>query len=193
MNQWCILRCAGRSTLKLAERLDAAGIPAWTPIETIKRRPPRSKVWERKLAPVLPTFVFAAADRLSQLIRLADDYSTRQRPPFIGDELGQTTPDFSVFRHHDRFPLVDDRELSALRAAERKGTPIDTLPRFNTGDRVTTDNESFQGLTGIVEKKRGKFILVAFPGFAMPVTISPLNLAGEHVSNIAEPAGRQAT
>lgn len=179
MNQWCILRCKGGNTLKLAASLVLGGIPAWTPIETIKRRPPRSKTWERKDAPVLPTFVFADAMRLPDLIRLSESWISPH-------------PDFSVFRHYDRFPLIDDRELSALRHAERKGTPIDRLPQFNTGDRVKLEDGGFAGLTGIIERADGKFALVAFPGFAIPVKIGTLHLALETGNNPATPAGMQA-
>lgn len=153
--RWCVLRTAAQRTLPLARWLGAAGFGAWTPIMQVKRRTRRgSKAVEKRDAPMMPTFVFAPADRLRDLLRLTTDPIS-------------THPPFSVFRYIDRYPLISDGEMALLRKSEadadlafRKTEPN----RFAAGANVQVPDGPLAGLSGVVEKPDGKFALVAFGG-----------------------------
>lgn len=145
---WCILRCAGASTLRLADSLSATGFQAWTPTETNRHRVHGGRRLKQTV-PVMPTYAFARADRLPELLALS------QAPV-------SAHPDFSVFRHCDRIPVIADATLDPLRVAERKRQPVDKLMRFGQGDVVRCGEAGFQGLSGVVQTVRGKKALVAF-------------------------------
>lgn len=163
-NCWCILRTRGSSTLRLARSLDLAGYEVWTPTEIQDRRKRHSSAKSEIIVAVMPTYVFASAERLADLLMEADS-----------DAMGH--PAFSVFKHHDRIPLIDDRQLNGLRAIERKAAAKHQPVRFETEEAVRTPEGPFQGLTGqVVETTRGEFTLVAFPGFNIPVKFASWKL-----------------
>jgi hypothetical protein len=116
--RWCILRTAGTRTLALARALSAVGIEAWTPKRTFKRPKPGKvrdaygkRVTVEVDAPILPTFVFALEASLPRLQALSNDPAS-------------TLPAFSIFRHGGRFPLVSDRDVAGLRAAEEEANEM---------------------------------------------------------------------
>lgn len=111
MNRWCILRTSGGQTLPLARSLSAAGFDAWTPARTVRKTvraktPTGARQFEVEL-PILPTFVFA---RERDLAVLADAAVQSVSPH----------PNFSVFRHGGRIPLVSDGDVAGLRAEEQR-------------------------------------------------------------------------
>lgn len=165
MTDWCILRTAGSSTLRLQQSLAMAGFETWTPIELQVKRERRSGERIERMVAVMPSYVFAHADRLPDLV-------------FIASAPLNPHPAFSVFRHLDRFPLVADRELSELRAIERKAAARSSRVKFDRGRNVRTSVEAFQGLTGqVVETSRGQYTLVAFPGFGIPIKFASWQLS----------------
>jgi hypothetical protein len=85
-----------------------------------------------------------------------------------------------VFRHLDIYPRVADRALDALRLAEQRGRPRAEARTFHAGERVTFADAGFEGLLGSVRGQRGRFILVDFPGFNIPVKIAAHNLLPAH-------------
>lgn len=162
--KWCILRTKGSNTLRLASSLILEGIPAWTPVEVQLRKKHSDRPAAEVMVCVMPTYVFAAAERLTDLFRM-------------GASPVAITPSFSVLRHHDRVPLVADRDLTALRAIERKAAAKHQPVRFDKDDSVRATDGPFQGLTGqVIEDTKGKFTLVAFPGFNIPVEFSSWKL-----------------
>lgn len=161
---WCILRTRGSSTLRLARSLDAAGYEVWTPTEIQDRRKRHSSTKSEMIVAVMPTYVFASADRLSDLLMEADSDITGH-------------PSFSVFKYHDRFPLIGDSELNSLRAIERKAAAKHKPVVFENHTNVRTPEGPFQGLTGrVIETTRGEFTLVAFPGFNIPIKFASWKL-----------------
>lgn len=161
LGSWCILRCKGGNTIRLARSLELAGIEAWTPVE-IQQRKKGAKA-EVAVA-VLPTYVFAKSNRLLDLIAEAE------APVSIH-------PPFSVFRYNERFPLIADAQLTALRTIERKAAASGKPVVFPRGEEVRVPDGPFQGLTGqVVEDSRGHFTLVAFPGFNIPVEFASWRL-----------------
>jgi hypothetical protein len=142
---WIILRTAGRSTLPLAATLAVDGFDVWTPAVTLG--PPRKRVE----APIVPTYVFAKARHLWTLVSLSEDPTHRHEG-------------FSVFRHYDRYPLIEDRELEPLRYEERKGAPPECRRVFLPGEEVRVACGPGTGKKGIVEYARGKFAMVDFGG-----------------------------
>ena len=162
--RWCILRTSNQNTLPLAKSLAASGFTVWTPIEERTVRVPRANVKRRVSFPLMPSYVFALADRLPDLFALANDPTRQHRQ-------------FRVFQRQDRVPLIDDRDLTALRIEERKAKPKDGKPKFDAGEIVRIDgDDGFAGLTGTVESTRGEFVSVRLPGFHMVIKIKSFYL-----------------
>lgn len=167
---WFILRMAGPRTLAVADSLKDAGFDAWTPIGASSRRKSRKPGVEAKPVPVMPTYVFARDHHLHDMLALA----VQPVSPH---------PAFSVFRWDGRVPLIADRSLDYLRRGEarylrrvREGQPVKA---FAQGDEVSLTEGGFAGLSGIVETSKGKFTLVCFPGFSMPIKVATMLLVGE--------------
>src|SRR5688500_10204211 len=76
---WVILRCSGGSTLKLANSLTEAGYESWSPVETVNRRSREGSKPEPVRLPLMPSYVFAAADRQQELIELSRSPSLNYR------------------------------------------------------------------------------------------------------------------
>jgi hypothetical protein len=163
---WCILRTGGSRTLRLADALAESGYEVWTPREIIRKRLPRRKAKAEHTAPIMPTFVFAQARHLPDLAALSQSW----RNPH---------GDFSVQRYNDRYPLIADHELRPLRMAERKALPLEQVHTFDAGERVLLSEGGFSGMSGIVQTSDGRFTMVCFPGFAIPIKISTLLLLEE--------------
>lgn len=153
-DRWCILRTTGGRTIQLARSLNEAGIEAWTPVHTINRRRPRSKITVEQEQPIAPTFVFAKACHLRELARV------RVLPV-------SPHPPFSVFSHGGRVPLIADVEITGLHAAEdfamRKVMKTKRRP-FAIGQAVAMVSGSFAGMTGVIEESHGRFAVVSFGG-----------------------------
>ncbi len=164
--QWCILRMAAGRTLSVAKSLTREGFEVWTPIEVRQHRRARSRERVEKEIALMPTYVFAPAERLRDLVSI----SMLQFSPH---------PDFTVFRYQDRFPVIADEALRPLRIAERKGTPLDKVKRFTQGERVKLMERGFEGLAGIVEIDNGKFSMVCFPGFSIPIKVASMHLLSD--------------
>ena len=109
----------------------------WTPAREIRKVVRRGTRAEKRLQidmPILPTFVFARETDLSALADIATQPSstdpaaavTRENDwvPHIGDceralpSIG-LYPQFSIFRHGGRIPLISDREVAGLQEEER--------------------------------------------------------------------------
>lgn len=150
MTDWAILRTSGRHTLPLAESLNHGGFEAWTPAVQIRKRSAKAKDRIEIPAPLLPTYVFAKAGNLGELIDLAN----AER---------KAHPDFSVFRYFDRIPLIADPDLDALRHSEaRRVKRTKERREFNPGDEVCVTDGPWVGLSGIVEHPQGRYAMVLF-------------------------------
>ena len=150
---WCVLRTTATSTLPLAKSLSSVGYDVWTPVHVLQRRMPRTKAKVRNEVAMMPTYVFARAEHLPDLVELAVLPVKDHR-------------DFRVFRHLNRFPLIADASLAPLRTEERKLQVVEkTKPGFVSGDRVRLTEGGFAGMSGTVESVQGKFASVLFPGY----------------------------
>lgn len=163
--RWCILRTAGPRTLPLARSLAEAGFDVWTPrgwtqpakrasARPANRRTAAALAGEPVAVPIMPTFIFARADRLADLVRASRDAASEHGA-------------FSIFRYQGRYPLVSEADLSDLRAAEQKADIARRRKRTRRlvmGQRVTFDRGAFAGIEGVVEDQAGKFAIVAFAG-----------------------------
>lgn len=151
--RWCILRTSGPSTLRLATSLQAAGFEAWTPVERLRRRVPRSKTVEYVLASVTPTYVFVCEQHLSAL-RLME------RQP------GNGHPQFSIFRYYGDMVLVRHTALHPLRLLQQNSYR-DSLPvvrnvnrkkrgnAYDVGDAIKPATGPFAGFECLVESSDG--------------------------------------
>ncbi len=163
-DSWCILRTKGSSTLRLARSLAIAGIEAWTPIEYQDRKSRKLGGRVETAIAVMPTYVFAHAKHLIDLLAEADAQFSAH-------------PDFSVFRYADKFPLIRDKHLAGLRAIERKAAAENKPVVFPRDESVRVPDGPFQGLTGrVIEDSKGKHTLVAFPGCNFPIEFASWQL-----------------
>lgn len=176
---WCILRCKGANTLRLAASLHAEGFEVWTPAEEIGKRERQRRGKRRDTVPVMPTYVFARARHLPELIAESAAFASPH-------------PDFGVFHYYGQIPLIADETLDPLRVAERRGTPLEKVARFTQGERVRCAEAGFQGLSGVVETTKGQFTLVCFPGFSLPIKVRSLLLLPESGNGGEQVAARQA-
>ena len=154
---WCILRTSGSRTLKLAAALNAVQIEAWTPTVMVSRLPRGARLGTPKVeqaAPLIPTFVFARACHLPDLLGMLAD----PMPPAVP---------FNVLRYGGRIPLVAEAGLSALRAAEEREHRRRAKKRHHSiaaGTRISPSEGAWAGLTGVVESSTGKAAQVNFGG-----------------------------
>ncbi|WP_394658437.1 hypothetical protein [uncultured Novosphingobium sp.] len=135
-----------------------AGYRAWTPRETRVIRLPRSKLKREIIASLTPTIAFSDYDRLPELVAMSRSPLSR-------------VPDFHVFRHLDVYARIPDRALDALRLAEQRGRPRSLAHVYQRDDRVKYPGAGFEGLIGRVEGVKGRYTLVAFPGFAEQIRV----------------------
>lgn len=164
---WCILRTAGRATLRLAKSLAEDGFECWTPKRAVTIRKPRWNVRKEVVLPLMPSFVFASREQMADLIGLAAQPRKEYRA--FDEERGKWVthlhPDFSLFRHAGRIPIVEDCELGELRRAEQRAQPVRPAKRgapLAAGTVVRVPSGSFQGMSGIVEKSDDRYTLVCF-------------------------------
>jgi transcription antitermination factor NusG len=170
-SDWCILRTSPGRTLSLAKSLSNVGLDVWTPTQTHDRRRPRSKETVQIEAPIMPTFVFARASLVPELMRL--------RMLEVSPH-----PGFSLFQHMGRTPLIADREIANLRVIEELAARARLKKShryvFPAGEKVRVAEGNFVGLEGVVEGGDGKFALVCFGG-AMQFKIATFLLRTDEV------------
>lgn len=179
MNDWCILRCAASRTLPVAAALTAAGFQSWTPVQTLEIRCDKKRTRELKALAILPTFVFSAWSRLSELRQIAKS-PNQCFQVWDSDERRMVTkgiPFFSVFSFDGMIPRIADRALQPLRAFERQSLPRVPATIFAVGQAVRVDGAGFEGLVAMVAGTRGGQVCVEFPGFPVPVLVDPRRLA----------------
>lgn len=178
---WCILRTGGSRTLPLCRSLNAAGLEAWTPTGVADRRRGRTRARVEVQAAILPTFVFASAEHVDELLALSVS-------------LVNPHPTFSVFKHEGRIAIVAEAELGQLRTEEgrvalvRKRRERHVFPK---GSKVEVPDGPFAGLTGVVEDSgNGKYTLVMFG--EMPIQIASFLLRAEDIQEGPAPMGLAA-
>lgn len=183
MTAWCILRTSPSQTIALAVALKEAGIEAWTPTETVKPEPKRIESWEKVrprrrkgptfvTRPLIPTFVFADANRMGELTRMAHATALTYQvwDKTLGRMITKGRPFFRLFEA-DRRP-IPDKALAPLRRIEgRRRKPRGDLPAFKSGDPVRLTEGAYEGLRGVIVSVTGKKAKVAFPGSNFDVEI----------------------
>jgi transcription antitermination factor NusG len=160
---WCILRVTPSRTLQLAAALADGGFNVWTPIEAVKVSK-RGRL-ESTSRPMLPSFVFASADRLAELM----DLSHSPSPTYLVWDAEQRRmvakgyPYFRIFRPSAR--PIPDHELTALRRIEGRRKPRGKVPMYKAGDPVKLTEGVYGGLRGVVVEVRKKSeVRVRIPG-----------------------------
>ena len=183
LGAWFILRMANVDTVKVYRALLAYGIEAWTPIERKVRRTPRKRLPYDSEAALLPSYVFASAAQLDEVLKLS------RRP-------NREIPQFSVLHHLNGVPLIDDCQLDALRGEEgRLGKIFERLkrmgrkgPKLLPGDSVKMHEGPMMGLSGVVEGQQGQYTLISFDGFPSSIKISSILLLPDEAKEIAQAA-----
>jgi transcription antitermination factor NusG len=159
---WCILRCSGRHTMGLAESLAKDGFDVWTPIETVTIRAGRSRKRVEQRRPIMPSYVFARAGNLVDLLQLA----AMPLKPRRGAGLREAAhASFSVLHAFGRIPLVADRHLVELRRLEAKRTPIKRAAySFPRNAQTRVNGGAFGGLVGVVVRSTPTKTVLALEG-----------------------------
>jgi hypothetical protein len=180
MTDWCILRTSGRSTLGLAASLAKDGFEVWTPVETGTKRVPRSNLRRAVVLPIMPSYVFARAGHLVELLELA---AMPVKPRRGAGLMDPAHSGFSVLHAFGRIPLVADQHLDSLRRLEAKRTPTKraaySFPR-NAATRVKDGN--FGGLLGVVVRSTEKKTVILLKGWSVPVEIPTILLEIDQLS-----------
>lgn len=170
---WCILRTASAQTLPLARALSEDGFRAWTPTEVIVKRARRAIPRTEATVALMPSIVFAGYDQLAELITV----SRTALPHMVWDpelrrHVAKGWPQFRVLRIADRYARVADSELAGLRRAESVGQTLIKKRTFRPGVSVRLIDGAGEGLRGTVESVSGTFAKVAFPGWALSMTVA---------------------
>jgi hypothetical protein len=162
-SHWIILRCSPSKTLRLAESLAADGFDVWTPVTTERVDVPRMNAKREVRLPMLGGFVFAGSRHLLDMLDLA---AMPVKPRRGAGLMMPAHADFSVFHHLDRIPLIDDRELNALRRIARRRTIAPKAAALKKYQIVRVEDEGncFQGKTGVVQASNPKETAVCFDG-----------------------------
>jgi transcription antitermination factor NusG len=173
MSDWCILRTANRSTLGLAGSLAKDGFTTWTPAETRSVRVPRRNVKREVRFPMLPSFVFARAAHLIDLLQLAEMPVKPRRGAGLLDAAHAA---FHVMHLNDRIPVVADHDLANLRRIEARRQVRSRAPfAFPRDAAVRVKDGPFGGMTGVVVRSSEARTSLRFDG-GWPVELPTLLL-----------------
>lgn len=188
---WCVLRTAARHTLTLAESLAADGYEVWTPVEVRMIRIPRKNVKREVRLPIMPSYIFARAHQLVDLLMMADCPVKRRTCASGRDEWGREIKpkphsDFDVMHAFGQIPMVPDKHLTRLREIEIQRTPKRKAEKtFIPGVLVKVGGGSFGGMAGTVKRSDSGYTLVCFND-RYEVKIPTLLLQEDGVSDEAE-------
>lgn len=180
---WCVLRTSGKHTLRLAKGLTNAGLQVWTPIEERMIRVPKANVRRPVVLPIMPSYLFARASHLLDLLQIID------RKKRMKSDL----PDFSLMRLADRIPIIADKLLEGLRTIEQTRIPRKKAAKLPAGlqVRVGEAGGSFAGMQGRVERSGEGYTLVCFDN-RITVKISTYLLTENDIRKEFQPAVRRA-
>lgn len=186
-DSWIILKCAGRSTLRLAESLTEDGYETWIPIEVKTVRVPKLNAKRDLRLPMLAGFVFVSSAHILDMLDMAN-------MPFKSRRGAKPAhADFSVFHYLDQIPLVADRALNPLRRIARRRTQAARATPLKKYQMVkaTEGAGSFQGMSGRVEQSNERQTVVSFGGLFGRVEIATCLLKLDELGS-NEPARKAA-
>lgn len=183
---WCILRCSGRHTMGLAESLAKDGFDVWTPIETVTIRAGRSRKRVEQRRPIMPSYVFARAGNLVDLLQMSSMPIKSRRGAGLREAAHAS---FSVLHAFNRIPLVADRHLAELRRLEAKRTPIKRAAySFPRNAQTRVNGGAFGGLVGVVVRSTPVKTVICFNN-GIPVEIPTSLLELDAVDSVQSPIG----
>ncbi len=177
---------AAPRTLKVATSLREAGIEIWTPVVIHKRRAPRTKAVTSVERPIAPTFAFAAAEHIEQLLAI-------RRDPL------SPHPAFSLLHHRGDVVRIKDSDLAGLRAAQvdeqrKAGSLGKQRPAaIEVGVGVRMDEGPFAGMSGIVTSSDGRRTYLNFGGLLGRCEIETSQIQPDQLeAPVLTPAHQQA-
>jgi hypothetical protein len=138
--------------------------------------------------PLLPSFIFAKAMHLHDLLELAQMAEKPRRDPHGGRSSRPAHRDFSVMHAFGTIPLIHDWKLDPLREEEAALLPKTIVrknhgPHFNPGTTVGVTSGVYQGLKGRVQRCRSGYALIIFDGDGKRTQI-PTFLLAEDEANV---------
>lgn len=150
MEGWIILRCAGRSTLRLAETLAEDGFEVWTPVEVVKVIVPGGYRKRRGKYALTSGYAFARGCHDHDLLRLSS--ADHRHPPF------------SLFMDDGAIAYVSDAVIEGVREAEFEthalAVPRKKISPYSRGAKVSVRKGIYAGVHGEVERSDGKIAKV---------------------------------
>lgn len=187
--QWCILRTSGRTTINLADTLSKDGFDAWTPVETRTISVPRVNAKREVRLPLMPSYVFAGAHHLTDLLQLA---AMPVRPRRGAGRMDAAHVAFHVLHCFGGIPIIDDRHLGSLRRLEAKRTPVKRAAyAFPKNAAVRAPDGPFGGMSGVVVRSTDKATVIDF-GYGFPTEIPTSLLVLDNVKDGASAPIRAA-
>jgi hypothetical protein len=131
-------------TLALVHSLAKAGFEVWTPVKTITKRRSRSTETRDVTYALTPTYVFAKANQLLDLLAEAANPAADH-------------PKFKVARWAGKFPMISDRGLDTLRKAQGRKKPEKAARTFRPGETVRTPDGPFAGIHPVKAAGRSSY------------------------------------
>jgi hypothetical protein len=165
--------------MSLAASLAKDGYEVWTPVEQRNIRVPRMNARRPMTLPMLPSYVFARARHLVDLLELA----AMPVKPRRGAGLREPAhANFSVVHWHDRIPLISDEHFVRLREIEARRAPTKKAERvLPIGARARVLRGIASGMVGFVEKSNRVHTKIRCGDKLME--FETCILAGDEVSN----------
>jgi transcription antitermination factor NusG len=183
-NDWCILRTSGRHTLGLAASLAADGYDVWTPTEEKTVRVPRGNVKRKVRLPIMPSYVFARASHLVDLLQLA---AMPVKPRRGARCMEPAHASFTVLHAFGRIPMVADCHLNELRKLEAKRTPVKRAAySFPRSASAKVNCGVFGGMVGVVVRSTPAATVLRFDGgFPVELPTTMLDVPVEDMEKAA--------
>ena len=155
--RWIILRCAGRSTLKLAKTLGEDGFEVWAPAKTIPVEVRGRYVRRNITKPIMDGYVFANADHLHDLLAIERMPVKPRRGKGL---LEPAHDDFTLFRFNGGIRGIEDASLEPLRRAEAMAVPKRRRSKYAKGSAVRVKEGPLGGMSGTVERSDGQDVVL---------------------------------
>lgn len=163
---WSVLRCAGKETLTLADKLRDNGVEVFAPKHTVRVRLPRSHKYVMKDYPVLPSFLFLPCSQLALALQTVDRDAGQMiiRGEFV------TITEIEV----DHMRQEIQRRLPNPKPKVKRAKPIVTgpPPEFKAGELVEVSMGPFIGRTAKVLWAAHDGVRVEFEDFSGHVSFS---------------------
>jgi hypothetical protein len=139
---WAALRCHPSQTIDLVDRLTQYGLTGWTPRIRVRRRLPRKKKAEVRIAPLLPSYAFVQFEAADQAVDLG---------------LAGKAPNAWPFLFNGTRPVLPVVQLTQLElAATMRPDALDRFGSYRPGQLVAVIYGPLHGRAGTIVSRKGR-------------------------------------